>query len=449
MRKDLPTGLIVGPARHRAALVTLLKQSGFAPKQAADSAGAARALRESRVDCVITRLSAPRLDGFQVLALARARHPAAPVVVLAERIDAETEAALYAQGADDVQAGAWRIERLRAVLRRALERAAEKRRVSELEERLDRRYRTDPLTGASPAIQRVVDQIRHVAPTRAMVLIEGERGAGKSRVARAIHHGSPRREGPFVRVSLGALSESQAETELFGGSADVHAFQDADHGTLFLDEIDRASAALQGRLLSEIRGRGDGRSDAQGRRLDVRILAATDQDLAARVRDGRFLRDLWERLGAVRIAVPPLRDRREDLPLLVERFIQDANRAHARRIGGITQGALERLTAYGWPGNVAELRDRIEAMVLGAHGRRRLDLSDLPDSLRGEERGAAAAGGKVLAAGMTVEEAERHLIADTLRHTGGDKPRAAAMLGIGLRTLYRKIRQYRLEIARR
>ena len=449
MRKDLPTGLIVGPARHRAALVTLLKQAGFAPKQAADSAGAARALRESRVDCVITRLSAPRLDGVQVLALARARHPAAPVVVLGERIDAETEAALYAQGADDVQAGAWRTERLQAVLRRALERAAEKRRVSELEERLDRRYRTDPLTGASPAIQRVVDQIRHVAPTRAMVLIEGERGAGKSRVARAIHHGSPRREGPFVRVSLGALSETQAEAELFGGSADVHAFQGADHGTLFLDEIDRASAALQSRLLSEIRGRGDGRSDAQGRRLDVRILAATDQDLAARVRDGRFLRDLWERLGAVRIAVPPLRDRREDLPLLVERFIQDANRAHARRIGGITQGALERLTAYSWPGNVAELRDRIEAMVLGAHGRRRLDLSDLPDSLRGEERGAAAAGGKVLAAGMTVEEAERHLIADTLRHTGGDKPRAAAMLGIGLRTLYRKIRQYRLEISRR
>lgn len=449
MRKDLPTGLIVGPARHRAALVTLLKQAGFAPKQAADSAGAARALRESRVDCVITRLSAPRLDGFQVLALARARHPAAPVVVLAERIDAETEAALYAQGADDVQAGAWRTERLQAVLRRGLERAAEKRRVSELEERLDRRYRTDPLTGTSPAIQRVVDQIRHVAPTRAMVLIEGERGAGKSRVARAIHHGSPRREGPFVRVSLGALSESQAEAELFGGSADVHAFQSADHGTLFLDEIDRASAALQSRLLSEIRGRGDGRSDAQGRRLDVRILAATDQDLAVRVRDGRFLRDLWERLGAVRIMVPPLRDRREDLPLLVERFIQDANRAHARRIGGITQGALERLTAYGWPGNVAELRDRIEAMVLGAHGRRRLDLSDLPDSLRGEERGAAARGGKVLAAGMTVEEAERHLIADTLRHTGGDKPRAAAMLGIGLRTLYRKIRQYRLEITRR
>src|SRR5580765_1151907 len=252
MRKDLPTGLIVGPARGRTPLLALLRQAGFAAQPAVDGAAAARALRESRVDCVITRLSAPRLDGFQVLALARERHPAALVVVLGERIDAETEAALYAQGADDVQQGAWHKERLAAVLRRALERAALERRASELEERLDRRYRTDPLTGASPAIQRVVDQIRHVAPTRAMVLIEGERGAGKSRVARAIHHGSPRREGPFVRVSLGALSADQAEAELFGDSAGL---ERADHGTLFLDEIDRASPALQARLLSEIRGR--------------------------------------------------------------------------------------------------------------------------------------------------------------------------------------------------
>jgi two-component system, NtrC family, response regulator HydG len=442
MRKDLPTGLIVGPTRGRTPLLALLRQAGFAALQAGDGAAAARALRESRVDCVITRLSAPRLDGFQVLALARERHPAAPVVVFGDRIDPETEAALYAQGADDVQQGAWHRERLAAVLRRALERAALERRASELEERLDRRYRTDPLTGASPAIQRVVDQIRHVAPTRAMVLIEGERGAGKSRVARAIHHGSPRREGPFVRVSLGALSADQAEAELFGDSGGL---ERADHGTLFLDEIDRAAPALQARLLSEIRGREGGRSDALGRRLDVRMLAATDRDLAAQARAGRFLPDLWERLGAVRIAVPSLRDRREDLPLLVERFVQDANRAHARRIGGITQGALERLASYGWPGNVAELRDRVEAMVLAAHGRRRLDLSDLPDSLRGADRASARDGAPPLAAGMTVEEAERHLIADTLRHTGGHKPRAAAMLGIGLRTLYRKIRQYRLE----
>jgi DNA-binding response OmpR family regulator len=138
MRKDLPTGLIVGPARGRTPLVALLRQAGFAAQQAGDGAAAARALRESRVDCVITRLSAPRLDGFQVLALARERHPAAPVVVLGERIDAETEAALYAQGADDVQQGAWHRERLAAVLRRALERAALERRASELEERLDR-----------------------------------------------------------------------------------------------------------------------------------------------------------------------------------------------------------------------------------------------------------------------------------------------------------------------
>jgi DNA-binding NtrC family response regulator len=449
MAKDAPTALIVDPTRGAASLARTLREAGMAVTTVRDGAAARLALQESPPDCVVTRLRAPRLDGLAVLALARSMKPAIGIVVLAARIDPELAARVMTQGADDLQVGPVHPERLLAVLRRGLERSALAARAAELEERLDRRYRTDPLTGASPAIERVVDQIRHVAPTRAMVLIEGERGAGKSRVARAIHQGSPRRDGPFVRVSLGALEPVQAEAALFGDEDTAEGrggFERAHRGTLFLDEIDRASLALQSRLLGAIRGRGpDEPADAAARRADVRILAASDQDLAALARGGRFRADLLERLGAVRIAVPPLRERREDIPRLVERFVQEANRTHARRIGGMTHGALDRLATHDWPGNVAELRDQIESMVLAAHGRRRLDLSDLPAALRGQSRDGREAALPVLAPGMTVEEAERHLIAATLRHTGGHKPKAAAMLGIGLRTLYRKIREYRLE----
>ena len=446
MRQDKPNVLIVAPGAGATWLAGLLRRSGYRVSLVREAAAARRALREKPIDGVVTRLAAPRLDGFQVIAHARALRPSATVVVWAQEADPDTAGRVIAEGADDVQIGDLHAERLLAVLRRGVERASRAARMTELEERLDRRYR-NPLTGNSAAIQRVADQIRHEGPTRVTVLIEGERGAGKSRVARALHQASPRRDAAFVRVSLGALDPAQAERELFGDPRRLETlggFAQAHHGTLFLDEIDRASAELQTRLLVAISGRGL-QDSTDGRHVDVRIVAATDQDLHAMVKADRFHPDLLFRLAVVRIAVPPLRERREDIPLLAELFLREANRAHGRRIGGITQGALERLTAYGWPGNVAELRDRIEAMVVAAHGRRRLDLSDLPDALRGAEPGAAVGGPPGPGAGMTVEEAERHLIADTLRHTGGNKPHAAAMLGIGLRTLYRKIKQYRLE----
>jgi two-component system, NtrC family, response regulator HydG len=435
------TALIADPTPEGERLAAALRQAGWEVLTARDGAAARRALREGRPDVVVARLSAPRLDGAALLASARAARPLVTAIVVAKEIDAEAESRVHELEAE-LLVGPLAAGRVLAAARRGLERARLAIRVAELEERLDRRYRTDPLTGVSPAIQRVVDQIRHVAPTRAMVLIEGERGAGKSRVARAIHQGSARRGGPFVRVSLGALG-AQAEDAIFGGTSPE--FERADQGTLFLDEIDRAAPTLQARLLGAIRGRGDEGTEA-GRRADVRILAASERDLAPRARAGQFRLDLLERLGAVRIAVPPLRERREDIPLLVRSFLQEANRAHARRISGVTQGALERLEAYDWPGNVAELRDAVESMVLAAHGRRRLDLSDLPAIFLAGGAVAAPAT-RALAAGMTVEEAERHLIAATLRHTGGHKPKAAAMLGIGLRTLYRKMRQYRLEPA--
>jgi DNA-binding NtrC family response regulator len=439
MKRGPPTVLVVDVQRGSADRVALLKRAGFHVTWARDEGAALQALAERRIDCVVTRHRGRRIDGLRVLDLARASDPHRCVVVLADALDADAAAEVMERGADDLQVGPVREGRLLAVLRRGLAHRALAARMADLEGALHRRDRMDPLTGASPGVRRVVDQIRHVAPTRAMVLIEGEAGTGKAHVARAIHQASPRADGPFVRVSLGSLKEAQAEIEIFGdgeaGEGIVGSFERADQGTLFLEAIHQAPPALQERLLSVIQGRGSSAPTA-ARRGDVRILASTDQELGAGAVAGRFRADLLERLGAVRIVIPPLRERRQDIPLLVERFVRDFNRVHGRRVSGVTRGVLERLEAHSWPGNVEELRTRIEAMVVAAHGRRRLDLGDLPGALRGE---AEAQEPFSLAPGMTVEEAERHLIELTLRHVGGNKPRAAAMLGIGLRTLYRKM----------
>jgi two-component system response regulator HydG len=306
------------------------------------------------------------------------------------------------------------------------------------------------LRGSSRAIARVRDQIRHLAATRATVLVEGEPGTGTSLAARAIHETSARRERPFVTVSASALPEAWLESELFGderapredGVSRVGKIEQAAGGTLFLDDVDAVAPAIQLKLLRFLQDRSFERLGGSGSQVaDVRMVTATHRDLADEVRAGHFREDLYYRLSAARIALPPLRERSEDLPRLTDMLLRELNKEHGSRVTGVTRGVLERFAAYPWPGNVRELRSTLEGMVAFVERRRALALSDLPLALRG-------VGGTVdrleTSVGMTVEEVERQLIAATLRYTRFDKPRAAAMLGIGLRTLYRKIQRYRL-----
>ena len=312
---------------------------------------------------------------------------------------------------------------------------------------LDERFGIERLTGHSRAFVRVIEQLRAIASTRTTVLIEGEAGTGKALVAQAIHGSSARRDQPFVRVHCGALADGVIEGELFGhedGTAEAGArrggFELAEGGTLFLDDIGAIGPAVQVKLLRAIQDRAfEHVGGGTTLKADVRLVAATHRDLEADVSAGRFRSDLWSRLSAVRIALPALRDRRDDIPLLAEAFLRELNREHGRRVSGITHGALERLVLHDWPGNVRELRNTLEGMVVFAEGRRALDLSDLPVSLRDRQPETERLDIRV---GMTVDEAERQLIASTLRHCAGDKTRAAAILGIGLRTLYRKIHRY-------
>ena len=427
------------------ALFVRLRAHGMRVAWARDDEGARRALVGTRVDGVIVALRARGFDGMALLRRARADHPAACVVLTADAAGMRGATRALRDGAWDTLLRPVDPERLIAVLDRGLLHQRLLARVAALEDEDAQVPSGDPFIGRSRAIGRVIEQVRHLAATHAAVWIEGEAGTGKGAVARAIHRLGPRREGPFVSIDCAGGEPGALERDLFGVEAPAAAaspggLEQADSGTLYLDDIAAAPQAVQIRLLRLLH---DGAFERVGGRttirVDVRLIAGTAREIAALAREGLFREDLLRRLAAARIAMPPLRERSEDIPPMVEWFLRDANRRHRRRVRSVTRGVLEILQRHPWPGNVRELRDTVESMVVSAPGGRPLDLADLPHPLRS---GADARERVEIAPGMTVEEVERALIAATLAHVGHDKPRAAAMLGIGLRTLYRKIKGY-------
>ncbi len=448
--RERPLVLVVEHERADSrALAEHLGRHGFEVVSARDGESADNALERRPIGYLVTELKGPRIDGLGLLRRALRRHPSICAVIVAENENVEAAVAAMREGAYDVLVRPLNVERLMAVLRRGGEHQALTSRVAEMAGQLDERLGLERLSGASRAFHRVLEQVRAVAPTRAAVLVEGEPGTGRRLVAHAIHHHSPRRDERFVWASCATPGEGVVEADLFGHAGADEAdgrpgrFEMADRGTLFLDEVGDASPGVQLRLLRAVQERAVERvGGSRPHRADVRVIASTSRDLDAEARAGRFREDLLARLAVVRIEVPPLRERTEDIPLIVEGLIRDYSREHGREVTGVSPGALEALASHPWPGNVRELANVIEGMVAAAGGKHRLELSDVPPALRGtRERGSALS----VTVGMTVAEAERKLIEATLRHTGGDKPRAAAMLGIGLRTLYRKLEEYGIE----
>jgi len=429
-------------------LIAFLRARGDRVLWAKDGESAFTTLDHEPVDCLVCELSEPRIDGIAVLHRAQAVNAELCAVMMTAGADIEAAVATMREGAYDFQTKPLNLEKLAATLKRGLSHQELASRVADLESRLDERFGLERLTGNSPALARLREQIRQVAPTRAAVLVTGEAGTGKELVAQALHQNSPRAKERFVRVNCAAPSEDGLESELFGqeagprgGGRRAGRLERADGGTLFLDGIAAVGAGAQARLLRFVQDQEfEPVGGAQPRRADVRVVAATDRDLAEEVRAGRFRGDLHERLRLVTVAVPPLRERQEDLPLLVEQFLREFNRAHGRRVTGIARGALERLLAHDWPGNVRELRNCVEGMVVFAEGKRPLAVADLPPVLR--EFRAGAAREVRLELGLGMDEVERRFIEETLRWVGYDKQRAAETLGIGLRTLYRKLKQY-------
>ena len=439
--------LVVDRETDRArSLVASLRAHGFEVAWAYDGEGAVGVLGRTRVDALVCALREKRIDGFAVLAAVRELRPEACAIMLSDGPELELAVEAMRAGAWDVQPRPVHAERLIAALGRGLDHLALAERVVVMEDALVRRERPGELTGASRALQRARDQVAQVAPTRATVLVAGEEGTGKGVLARAIHEASPRRGQPFVRLECDGLPAEMFEAELCGvegeGGAAIRRgrVELAEGGTLVLAGIEHLPPRAQVLMLRLLQERVFERAGgARALRADVRVIATTARDLDAEVRAGRFREDLLWRVAVVRIALPPLRERREDVPLLVDRLLHDLAREHGRRPRHVTRGVMERLVAQPWPGNVAELKHTLESLLVSARGRGPIDVTALPSPLRAVQPAGAQ---PEVSVGMTIDESERALIEATLRHVAGDKPRAAAMLGIGLRTLYRKLDRY-------
>jgi two-component system, NtrC family, response regulator HydG len=405
-------------------------------------------MADDAFDLVITDLVMHEVDGMQILAAARRRDAAAEVLMVTGHGTIETAVQAIRQGASDYITKPLNLTELRDRVAKALEHRRLVRRTEQLSEQLQERFGFEGIVGQSQPMRRIIQICRQIAPTDATVLIEGESGTGKELIAKALHNNSPRKARNFVALNCAALSEGILESELFGHEKGAFTgalstrkgrFEHADGGTLFLDEVGDMPMATQIKLLRVIENREIVRVGSNDpRRVDVRLLSATNQKLEELVKSGRFREDLYFRLKVVRIVLPPLRDRREDVPLLTEHCLRRLAAEHSKNVTGITPEAQRLLNAYAWPGNVRELLNTLETMVVLAQGPV-LDTGDVPPEIR-PATGAAPA--DVFHAGMSLEEAERILIEQTLEWSGGNRQEAAKALGIGQRTLYRKIKQY-------
>ena len=436
-------------------LLAALDSWGFKTVRAKDGEAGYNVLDgPGMIHALIAELNAHRIDGLRLLSVAKQRNPEICVIMIASEADIELATEAMRQGAYDFQTKPLNLKKIKAVLDRGLSLQRLAIEVTDLHRRLDQRYGFHNLIGNSRGMMAVYNMIRQIAPTRATVLIMGETGTGKGVAAQTIHQNSSRRDAPFVTLNCASLAEGVIESELFGhergaftGAVQTHKgrFEIADGGTLFLDEVSEMSLATQAKLLRVVEDREFER--VGGTRLlkvDVRLIAATNRNLEQHIKEGKFREDLFHRLKVVTIKLPPLRERKQDIPRLVEAFLCEFNLEHEKSITGISRGAMDLLMQYHWPGNVRELKNTLEGMVVLSASGRMLDVSDLPEHILRQVDTEGPAGDIYLRVGMTMEEIEKIAIEHTLRSVGYDKQKAAEMLGIGLRTLYRKQKRYRL-----
>jgi two-component system response regulator HydG len=407
-------------------------------------------LRKHRVGVLLTDLMMPRTSGLDLLRAARTIAPETEVVLMTAYGTVETAVQAMKEGAYDFVTKPLKRAHVVRIVRNALEKQSLVIENRALRAQLaEKRRRT--IVGTSLAWRRTMEVIAQAAPSEATVLLLGESGTGKELLARAVHENSTRADKPFVPINCAAIPESILEAELFGYEKGAFTgatarregrFEAAHGGTLFLDEIGEISKHVQVKLLrvlqdGEIERLGGG---GRSRAIDIRLIAATNIDLAAAVRDGRFREDLYYRLNVVPVHVPPLRDRRDDIALLVQHFVQVYADKNAKPIAGCTRRALELLCDYPWPGNVRELENAIERAVVLTRSTT-IGEEDLPREVRDAALHGPDARTLSFAIGTPLEEIERRMIHETLRHTRGDKRLAAKLLGIAPRTIYRRLEE--------
>ena len=438
----------------RQTLTAILSAEGHATRAVADGTAALKALRESEADLILCDVRMPVMDGLAFLDAYRVGAGRALVIMMSAYGDEDDALDAIKRGAYDFIQKPFRADQVLLVLRKAIEREGLRQQLAELHEQIAALRGPSGIVGHSAALQQAMGIAQKVARHPSTVLITGESGTGKELIAALIHQSGPRADRPFVAVNCGAIPEHLLESELFGHARGAFTgavedrrglFEEADGGTLFLDEIGELPVALQVKLLralqeEEVRAVGDNTP----RHVDVRVITATARDLEAEVRAGRFRADLFYRVNVVRIHLPPLRERREDIPDLVHHFIGVHNRKLGLTIRGVAPAAMRLFMEYPWPGNVRELENIVERAMVLAEGEQ-VEVDHLPSSVR--QPGAVTADDEDLDLSVKrrTEALERSLIERALRQTGGNRTRAARLLDLSHRALLYKIRDYGLE----
>jgi DNA-binding NtrC family response regulator len=436
----------------RVGLEQLVKSWGFVAESASDGQEALEKVTTFRPAIVITDLVMPGMDGLELLRALQQQGADVTTLLLTAQGTVETAVEAMKEGAYDYLTKPVEIQRLKVLLDKIVERLETLREVKALRRQLREHGTFGSLIGNSPEMRKIYQVIEQAAPTSASVLITGESGTGKELVAQTIHRLSPRASFPFVAINCAAIPETLLESEIFGhekgaftGAADRRqgCFELADRGTLLLDEIGEMTPQTQVKLLRVLQERKFRRLGGRAEQsVDVRVIAATNLDPLDAVQTGKLREDLYYRLNVFALRVPALRERKEDLPLLAQAFINEFNARNQKAIAGVDHQAMRILEQYGWPGNVRELRNVIERATILAAGPF-IEPRHLPPSLTGEPQRQHQPQ-VALGPGVTVEEAERRLILMTLEHTRDNKTRAAEILGISLKTLHNKLNRLRL-----
>jgi two-component system, NtrC family, response regulator HydG len=434
---------------HRTMLRTLLKGWGYSVDEADDGSTAINKVKEGPYDLILMDVRMIRISGLEALVEIKTINPAIPIIIMTAYSSVESAVGALKKGAYDYLTKPLDFDELKIAISRAMEHTRLKEENRLLKEDLGRLESND-LIGRSRAMVALLQTVFQVAPSEATVLITGESGTGKEVIAGTIHSKSSRSQGPFIKLNCAAITETLLESELFGHEKGSFTgayrrkegrFRQAHGGSLFLDEVSEMSLAMQAKLLRVLQEKEFTRVGGEEViKVDVRVIAATNKDLMKEIETKRFREDLFYRLNVVALNVPPLRDRKEDIPLLAQHFLKSFSEKNQKTIKGFTPQAMDRLIRYNWPGNVRELMNAVERGVVLTRTDY-IDETDIP--FVSERQGESLESGiKNITANIPLEEVERAAIMNTLESTDGNKSEAARRLGITRRTLHKKLKKY-------
>jgi two-component system response regulator HydG len=436
---------------HRTMLRTLLGGWGYGVEEADDGAQAIEKVHEKSYDLILMDVRMVEVSGLKALPAIKSFNPAIPIIIMTAFSSVETAVEALKKGAYDYLGKPLDFDELKLAIERAMDHSRLKEENRALKEGLGVDFNTGDIIGRSGAMLELLETVALVAPTEATVLITGESGSGKELIASAIHLNSPRRDKPFIQLNCAAITETLLESELFGHERGAFTgadrrkegrFRLAHGGSIFLDEISEMSVAMQAKLLRVLQEKKIQRVGGEDvLTVDVRVMAATNRELKEEIQAGRFREDLYYRLNVVTLTVPALRERREDIPLLVQHFLEAFAERNRKQIKGLSPQAMDRMVRYDWPGNVRELMNAVERSVILCRGEYISEV-DFPLSIREAAAPEPESVKEELPADLPLEEVEKVTILKTLESAGGNKSETARRLGITRRTLHKKLKKY-------